>query len=523
MTRHFALARAVLIKDVLLLWPLALLSIATILTRYLLKTEFDLIQMLLPLMAALVPTVFLLGLVHQDAPASLRHDWLTRPVGTRHLLIAKTVLAVLVVVVPSVLGPVLAALRDGAPASEALLSAIAGEKIQITVGVALLLIAALTTTLLEAAGMALAFFLLVAVVPPFLLPISGLSEGVMVLGSAWAVISAFLIVAVVGAAAVLWLQYAERRTTAARGAFAVMLVAFGVLMMTFGWNVVYALQSLITPATAPPGFAIASVRDCFETEAVDPLLQGTTTPPDTPWDRDTRKKAGANAIGFWTAIRSQGLPQGWRMFPGYRRGNFLDTQGKTISTIEPTRFTTSWKAAPGGGLEARNPWLLTRARFDELKEHAQAFKLDYELTLIAPVHGGEIPVDGARHEVEGLGTCKASAEAPGAVRVSCFKSGSQAEMLTALPAGASPEQETRFDAPDFGPAFLRNSIGLTRELRLRVATSPARIRLTAYEARAHLTRSITVAGMPGKTANACPAEPKAVPAGAGAAEIDPAI
>lgn len=521
MSRHFALTRAVLVKDVLLLWPLALLSIAMILTRHLLVTDFDLIKILLPVMAAIVPAIFVLGLVHQDAPASLRHDWLTRPVGTRHLLLAKTLLVLLVVILPSVLGPVLAAPRDGTPFSEALLAAIWDERIQITVGVMLVLVAVVTTTLLEAAGVALALFLVFALVPPFLLPLSGLSEGVMVLGSAWSVVLAFQIVALIGVAAVLWLQYADRRTTAARGAFAGMLIAFGVLMMTFGWNIVYALQSLVTPSAAPPGFAIASVRDCFETETVDPFPGGTMPPQISTWGRDQRKKAGAHAIGFWTGIGSQGLPQGWRMFPGYRKGSFLDAGGKTLATIEPSRFSTLWQAAPGGGLQARNPWLMPRAQFDALKDRAQAFRLDYELTLIAPVHSGEIPVDGARHEVAGIGTCKASADTPGMTLVSCFKSGTQAELLTARPTGAPAEQEAAFGAPNFGPGFLRGAIGQELNQALRLPKPPARIQLTTYESRAHFMRSVTMRGVPGKTANACPAAPKAaMPVNGGPAETD---
>src|SRR5690606_11243012 len=81
--------RAVFLKDLNLLWPLAVLTAGLILMQAFHDWSGSSVGVYLPAAAVITSALFVLGLVQQDPPASLRHDWLTRPLPRSAPLAAK--------------------------------------------------------------------------------------------------------------------------------------------------------------------------------------------------------------------------------------------------------------------------------------------------------------------------------------------------------------------------------------------------------------------------------------------------
>jgi hypothetical protein len=507
MSRRLAIMAAVFLKDLRLHWPLAAFAAATILAPKRFGGDFGLAGLSLGLVAVLAASLLVLSLVHQDAPASVRHDWLTRPVGRLNLLLAKALLAAAAVLLPLAMSAALAAVLDGASAPEAALAAIAGTGTYLLIGFGLLAVAAITSNLLEAAGLLIGIFLLLFVLAPnVLLRSSGLSEPAMTLepaialGSGWVVLGAFSAIVLVGGLVVLWLQYAVRRGAEARGAFAATVGVFAATMALLSWDAVFAAQRAVSGReSSPDRFSVALAPGCFEARTIDPPAGGMAA--GGPWTAEQLRNAGFGAVSFWTDLRSHGVPEGWRMMIGHVRGSFVDDEGKTLDRLEPSVFIPLWHTTADERLEARHPWLLSRARFDDLAERAAGFRLDYQLTLLAPAHAAEIVADGRRRRLPGIGSCAASVGSGAVVEVTCFKVGRQPDLLTARPTGGEREQDVASGAPSYAPGLLQLSAGRRYQMTLRAASS--RVTITAYEAEAHVAHRVTAPGVLGGPAAAC--------------------
>lgn len=490
---------AVFLKDIRLFWPLAAVAAAAVLTATLYGVDSP-IGPYLPLTASLVSALFFLGLIHQDAPASLRHDWLTRPIGSLELLLAKALLAAVVLLLPSAVGGAVAAAHGGASVSEALLIALDGMWTSVEIGFVLLLVAAVTSTLLEAGGVLVGLVLLFALAAPVLQRISGLSTEPTLLGSAWVVMSAFGLVLLAGGIVALWFQYAARRTVAARATLGATLGLLAITWAAMSWDTVFAVQRALTrQAPAPADFAVGLAPGCFESGTLAFSPKGATEVEAAgPWTNDQREAAGPGAVFFWTALRERGLPEGWRMTVSHVAATYLDAEGAELGRAEPAAYLS----ADAG--EVRQGWLLNRERFEQLTDAAESLRLDYKLALLEPTRTAQIPVDGERHRLPGLGSCAASIRS-GNVRVTCFKPGLQPDLLTAGLVGSAVEGAS--DIPDFAPDLLQRSPGRQHEIILPLdqRTASPRVTITAWEAATHLARRTTAAGALGGPRSSCPA------------------
>ncbi len=495
MSRAAAVIRAVMLKDLRALWPLAALTAGLILAQALYQGGSPL-TVYLPLVSSLASGLFVLGLVQLDAPASLRHDWLSRPIPVRDLLAAKALLAAVIVVLPAALGAGLAAEMRGAPVGEALLAPLAGIRGYLALGFSLLVVGAVTANLIEAIGLLIGFFLLLLVVPKEIQRFSGLSEAGLVLGSGWVVFTALEIVACVGGLVALWLQYAGRWTVAARTALGVTLAALAFAFALMSWDVLFAVQRLAT-GSDPAGqrFSLARAPGCLEVKSLEPATL--ERPGQGPWSEEQLQGAGVSPLMLQTAVRPQGLPDGWRMLVTHLEGRVLDGRGASAALLPSALFTPAWAAAGDGAFEARNDWLLSREGFRALASQGAALRLRYRAMLVAPVRTAEIPADGVRRDLPGLGSCSATPKGEALVEAICSETGRRADLLTARPAGAGQDREVAAGPADFAPDLLQFTPGDRRKMLVRSSGPPgaARIALTAYEARAQVERFVTIPGL----------------------------
>jgi hypothetical protein len=485
--------RALVLKDLRLLWPLVVLTAALLASRGLDLAALGLFGAYLPIAAQLAAGFFVLALVQQDAPASLRFDWLTRPIPKLALLVAKLLLATLVVVAPAVLGAAVAGVREGAPPVEALLAGLATIRGPLVAAFALLVVGALTTTLVEAIGVLIGLFLLFVFVPPAARQVSGLTEAVLFLGSGWVLLCAFLFVGVAGGLAALWLQYRRRSTTQARAAFALTIAGFAALFTFVTWDTVFAVQVAAGPSDpAAARFSLVRGPECFAAKRLE-SSPGADDPKGL-WSTEQQREAGPGALAVMIPVRPQGLPGGWRMSIAHASAAFIDPQGKVLHRQEPTQVTPLWARAGDGALEAQNTWLLPRTAFADLAGRARQVRIRYSVALLAPAHSAEIPVDGVRRDLAGLGHCAATRHGPVAIEVTCFKAGRQPDSLTARPAGSELFEGAAAGWPSFAPDPLQFSPGRrsTMTITHALARPVSRVVITAYEARAHVVREVAL-------------------------------
>lgn len=492
MTRTLATVSAVALKDARQFWPLAATAAASILISTLYGDNSP-IGFYLPLTAVLVSALFFIGLIHADAPASLRHEWLTRPAGRPQLLLAKALLAAAVILLPALLGDSIAAAREGASVTEALLLALSQLGTYLSVAFFLLLVAAVTTNLLQVAGVIVGVILLLVVAFPVL---QGLSDAAIAitLGFGWIAVSALTLVFFIGGAIALWLQYAARRTVAARAALAATIGLMGALWLAMSWDVLFAAQRLLTrQEPAPEGFTLTFAPGCFATERVDPLAAGPFEDEPTDWTAAQRAAAGPGAIALSTTVRGEAAPEDWRMAFGRTHATFVDGQGRTLDQLAAAPFIGEDSALTETGRpEARYRWLLSAARLDTLVAQDARMRIDTLLTLLRPAHSGEIAADGQRRRMPGIGACSATPAAAGIVAVTCFRSGLQPDLLVAHTQGSPPQQEGFGTGLNFAPDWLQRSIGQRRTMMVPAAgAGETRVTVTAYEAVTTIRRSVT--------------------------------
>ena len=139
------------------------------------------------------------------------------------------------------------------------------------------------------------------------------------------------------------------------------------------------------------------------------------------------------------------------------------------------------------------------------------FRLDYDLTLMTPVASYDLPADGKRHQLSGLGECsfKSGAGKGSEKLVTCRLSGAAPAMVLSRVAGHAAKQSHTDYAPD-GLRMSREAYDLdvapphTDDAPAAV-TAGSSVSLTVYAAKAHVHRRVLApSGAMGGPAATCP-------------------
>jgi hypothetical protein len=193
------------------------------------------------------------AVVHQDAIPGVRQDWLVRPIPRKHLLLAKFLFVLLAVHGPMLLADLLRGLADGFAFGPSLAAAASrGLFVLVAFSVPLFAFVSLTRNTMEAITTGFIVFLAFA---GFVMLMDQMNSRTFVLGASqtWIRDAVQSLVGLVGAIAVLGLQYFRRRTIAARG-LAAGTAVMAMLCMFLPWNPAFALQQRLSPN---PGAASA--------------------------------------------------------------------------------------------------------------------------------------------------------------------------------------------------------------------------------------------------------------------------
>ncbi len=496
----------VLLKDLRLLWPLAALTASLILMQTLHDWGSSGVGFYLPIAAILASALFAIALVHQDPPASLRHDWLTRPVPRLAPLGAKALVFVAAVLLPAGLGAAIEALREGASVAEAAQALIIGPRLFLAVGIAAFLVGTLSASVLQAFSVLAGLFLATALISEITWRIAGLSESGIQPGSSWIVVVGSWGLVLIGACAAIWLQWTRRSSAAAWTVLGVTLAVVAMALSLLDRNRVFAVQQIALPSNpAAASFELVAAPGCLETRWYDqspPALPGPGAPGEGPWTPRQLGKLGPTPLALWTVARSVDVPDGWLAVVTNAEGRLLDSDGRRVGALEPEFMQSPWHVADDGGVEARHGWLMSREQYRTVGRIAASLEIDYLVALLAPVRSVQIPADGRRHRVPGIGLCTATPPAGGAIELSCFDVGRQPDLLTARPAGTGMEREVSGAAASYAPGVLQLSPGRTYRMGLQAAPSARTplVTVTAYEASAHVKRRVEIPGVFGGAA-----------------------
>ncbi len=519
---------AVVRKDMLLLWPLAACAMLLLTGYNAIQGEDlarlpELVRFLLPVSAYISSGLLIASAIYADAPAGIRHEWLTRPVSRPVLLAAKAAFVLTVVLVPVVIGETIAGIRRGAPWEEIILAATSIGWSPVASVLLICVIAAMTSTLIEGIVIAALTLGLSQLLVPVVLNFSGTGEELYISGAFWIAERPRVLFAFAVGAVLMWMMYAHRRTRAARTIFTAAVLLLVISPLFTPWRTVFAAQKRLAPSpSASDPIRIERNGACLRAITVNPPSAVSSSGDDEPawssnalsdvlssrrWSEDQRRTAGARAIGFETAVTLSGAPLGWRTIVARVDAAYVHSDNRILHELRPARFTPTLRRVDTGTQLVSHYWLLPRTTGEALATVDADLSVDYSLTLLRPVSSTVIPADGQRRRIEGFGFCDAQFDrATSTIAVDCFKRGAQPGQMTANLVGGSADLEVASDYPDYTPSAFEVLGGRRHIMVLRnVPKEDAeRVTLTNYEPQAHFNRTVTSEGVLGADEDACP-------------------
>jgi hypothetical protein len=512
MKHQVQLVGALLYKDFRLFGLFASLTAALIVVLQfvpLLRLQGTVLGNLLVSAGTLSTVLLILVVFHEDATASVEHDWLTRPVPGLVLLLAKCAFVVLAILATAVLGAIASNLYLGRSLSESVLAGVASGAggAALTFGLAVMALAAVTANVRQATIAFLAGIVTLTVVvvttirrfPP---------DEALFSGSQWVTARTAEIMVGLLAVSVLWIQYRVRHTLAARVMIGLGVAAIFAFVASMTWSGIFAVQRFFSadPAAAA-SIGLELAKGCFPAHVFDAnQVPGVASFGSGPAE-EQRGRAGPDIV-FSTRSIPTGIPTGYRLTAGRVQLTYR-AAGEVVEALHPpTQLAPPQMPADGGSLAAKQAWLLPRSTYDRLAKRREVeTEIDYFLSLLAPKASAEFLADGRRVFYPGLGYCGATfSPADGVVNVDCFKWGIQPAQVVASLVDTPGAAGSPSGTPDFAPAALDFWGGQRHLMSLRATGSGIpRVKVTAFAALTHFERRIVVPDVLGGPISSCPA------------------
>jgi hypothetical protein len=524
MNARLKLLATVLRKDLQLFWPLAVLTaLLNAVANY--DSIMRKLAVIEPLVmpAVLVATgLFILQVFHEDSAVTGKRDWLTRPVPGLTMLAAKCLFAVLVVVLPPVLGSIVGGLHLGRPPLEVLVTSMAEGLggVVLLVFLCTVAFAALTSSIRQAivvllAGIVLLLFGFIyfsgTIVYP--LPFWFADSVGPASGSEWILTRPLELLLAFTALAALWILYRRRHgRRAALLLVCVAVLAGGALLATMSRSRMFGLQKWLSPDPAAASTVAASLQPgCFPARTLAAPNESDASPGEKItagiFPPRQRMQAGADAVAFVVRLVVDRLPQGGQLV-GRAQLTYRTSDGGTVSlgagsTSQPS--DQHWVKTESGQRAMEHYWLLSKKDYQRLAaDPGTTAHFDYSMSLLEPKATAVFAADGRRAYRPGIGYCGTTVSGVAKwVNVGCYSVGDQPALLAAR-LDAQPDIEDRASGqPDFTPVVLDFWGGHRHRMYVADATG-LQVRVTAYEARAHFTRQFDVPGVLGGPVSSCP-------------------
>lgn len=522
MSRFLAVSSAVLRKDCRELWPQAAPTAAVVAIAIAgANAPLDMTWLnLMRLVPILLITLLAVRIIQSDSPATVQHDWLTRPVPWTALLVAKATFMVLWIGLPYVLGGTVRGLIGGYSLGEAWLDAVQ-QSVPPAVLLIIIVAGAITASLWQAmlilAGTMLLYVITLEFITARAVRIGWADPNTLLFtGTAWVRYWSIGLLWTVMGALIVWRQYARRKTVQARSIYAG-LVALALLVSTamLPTSRTFAIQRQLGPdAAAASRVVLELTPGCFASRLADNstnTMQANGSLEFVLVPDSLLGSEGSDAVVFSTALMEREPVRDGHVILGDPTTKYVDAEGRTLFTLRGFERSSDSNLTGDDRPELTHYWLLPRTRYQQLAALPEvSLQIDYSLSLLVPKTRIVVPVDGRREFYPGLGYCGArqtggfgGVPALSGVLVDCFKTGPQPALLLANEVGGAPSADRSQRGLDFTPAMLSPFAG--RRYQISLSMRPADVQITAYEARAHFERRLTAPGILGGTKEACPA------------------
>jgi len=463
---RLAVIAAVLRKDFLSLWPLivaALLLPLYVAAQSLIDLPNEAL-LLIPAAGVLATLGLAVVVIHQDALTSSRHDWLTRPIGVANLLAAKLSFVGLTVAAPLFLAAVVNGMTEGRGGIEAMLYGASFLTHGLYVAVPVFVLGLVTGSVLQAGVVGLGLIIL-QVVLMVLFPRIGSD-----LGTHWILEVLACAAGLAFCVAAIILLFTAKRA------------ALACLVWICGAVVVVAMLNML-----PPSATIALQQRLFPgSQFTGPLVTSIVEMCVDPADRNF------NANGrLQGRIQPGNLPRGWIVNVDQSYLEYETFAGKKVfatSGFEGANRVRGMGRFLSGYMSVGE---LRVSDFAPRTKDVRRVYWNYDISILKPGVPRDLPVDGRRRYLAGIGYCDATRRPGAGVEIDCFKPFAQPATVDARPKDDTREGCFDCDGVDYRPALL-DGFGASRLQWLRQHSGAKIVTLTPYEARGHVSRrSIT--------------------------------
>jgi hypothetical protein len=520
-------------KDLILLWPLALLCILAEagLAALMFASDSEPEAQVLLLAARLSVAVVFLAVVfttafavQQEPIPGTRQDWLVRPVRRLDLLLAKLLFVALVVHLPLFLCDLIGAMARGFSLAEAAGPALVHNfNVFLMLTVPALGFAAMTRTVAGFLIAGLAYFvasIAATILLNLIARIGGqeqVTNPIFWTGVAWIPQTLQRFALAAGAVVALALLYSRRKVMLARSIFPVFAVVSAVAVL-MPWTAIFAVQQAAEAPVSPtvrvsfdlqaPRYRLAAgeLTDAYVVGAAQVQLRGRDS-EDIAAENQKRRARGD--VTVFVPLRLAGTPGNALLWADRAAVRLVDQSGRVVFQ---GRGDDMKRDGAGRAYEAiRIPALVYEAN----RDHPLDLAIDYSLSVLEPLPPQSAPALGADLRLTSFGRCTTDRDSDGdEIALRCIKPGRSPSCVSTRledPASGRRNPETLLCSPDYAPyvlkpfpdALSRFEVETPFRDRLGLASYPvgegqlgtARVVVTRYEAQAHLAPRVSARGV----------------------------
>lgn len=446
----------------------------------------------------LASALLTIAVVQLDSVPSVREDWLVRPVPRGDLLLAKLLFAVALVQAAVFSADAFLCIATGFPLGPALAAALAHNLYWIVVvTLPAFMLASITRNMTEAVVLGILGFcgasaILIAAVA------RGGQEAyirdTLTVGEAWVARYCSHLLVLLGACAVLGLQYFRRKTTAVRWLAASVLLLFVAVQQFLPWPVVFAVERQTSKQPAADrslalnfNSGAGMYEDSSETGVSD------RTKPEV-----------------YLPIQVGGLPKNAVLYADKSELRIFDSDGHLVYRGEGDIW--NFRQTEDVKTTVYQKLALPRSVYERLKNKPLRLEFYYSLTLFRASSAYPVPASQGDLRGPGLGICETDVNETGtAVELRCKQAGNIPKCLSAFleeTATGQSNPELYACEPDYSPSLeradktplssfglnlpFRDPAGLTRYPVQGPQLAKSNVLVTVYEPEDHFARQLII-------------------------------
>jgi hypothetical protein len=449
----------------------------------------------------LASALLTIAVVQLDSIPSVREDWLTRPVPRGDLLLAKLLFAVVLVQGAVLSADTFLCIATGFSLGPAVAAALAHNLYWVlVVTLPAFMLASITRNMTEAIVAGVLGFCGTAAILILAVARGGQEayfRDTLKVGEAWVARYCSHLLVLLGAFAVLGLQYFRRKTTAVRWLAGSGLLLFVAVQQFLPWTVMFAVERRMSrnPAEGRP-----LVLD------FNPTMGRYQDPSEIGTSLGIKPEA-------YLPIRVASLPKDAVLHADKSELRIIDPDGHVVYRGEGD----VWDFRPGEEAKTTvyQKLSLPGSLYARFKDKPLRLEFDYSLTLFRANAGYAVPALHGELRTPGLGICETEMNETGtAVELQCKQAGNSTQCRSAFLEDTATSQhnpEMYICEPDYSPSLeraektplsssglilpFRDPAGLTRYPVQGPQLPKSNVMVTLYEPEDHFVRHLTIASV----------------------------